>query len=157
LGYQVYRSDNSDVQPIAENLIEEIMDPFIYTFTDNQATVGVPYYYTVVANYDKGVSQPAPEVMVGASDIESNLTGLPQHYQLYTPYPNPFNPHTNIHFDLPLAGNVNLTVYGILGKKIATLVNERRPAGRYRVTFKADHLASGIYFVSLESGKFRAV
>jgi len=67
-------------------------------------------------------------------------------------YPNPFNPATTIRFQLPEGGNTILKIYDILGKEVATLVNEYKTAGTHQVTFNATQLSSGIYFYTLQSG-----
>ncbi|MBK7378524.1 MAG: T9SS type A sorting domain-containing protein [Ignavibacteriales bacterium] len=81
---------------------------------------------------------------------------IPEQYFLYQNYPNPFNPTTSIKFDLPQAGNVELTVYDILGRKVKQLLNETKPAGTYEVTFNASKLASGVYIYSIKSNDFTA-
>jgi len=73
-------------------------------------------------------------------------------YYLSQNYPNPFNPSTTINYSLPHAGNVKLTVYNVIGAKVATIVNEYKPAGRYSVHFNGNNLASGLYLYRLESG-----
>ncbi len=70
-------------------------------------------------------------------------------YKLYNNYPNPFNPTTNITFDLPEVSFVSLKVYDVMGKEIETLVNENRQKGRHLVIFNAVNLASGIYYYKL--------
>ncbi len=72
-------------------------------------------------------------------------------------YPNPFNPATKISFAVPKAGNVELKVYDILGREVATLVNEVKQPGIYNVDFNASNFASGIYFYTMKSGDFTAV
>jgi hypothetical protein len=72
-------------------------------------------------------------------------------------YPNPFNPSTQIHFELPQDGSVRLVVYDLLGREVATLMNEFKKAGRYDVTFAARNLASGVYFYRLQAGAFNDV
>ena len=66
-------------------------------------------------------------------------------------YPNPFNPSTVIQFSLTAPGAVSLRVYNVIGQEVATLVNEARPAGTYRVSFNAGALASGVYFYRLSA------
>jgi subtilisin family serine protease len=69
-------------------------------------------------------------------------------------YPNPFNPVTVIKFVVPADGHVILRVYDILGREIATLVDEYKKSGSYQVTFDASGLSSGVYFYRLDaSGK----
>lgn len=73
-------------------------------------------------------------------------------FKLSQNYPNPFNPATTINFTLPAASDVQLTVFNLLGQKVATLVNESRSAGDYSVRFDARNLASGVYFYMLQAG-----
>ncbi len=75
-------------------------------------------------------------------------------FRLEQNYPNPFNPTTNISYVLPKAENVSLKVYDVLGREVATLVNEVKPAGAYTVPFNASNLASGVYFYKLQAGSF---
>jgi hypothetical protein len=75
-------------------------------------------------------------------------------YQLYPNYPNPFNPSTTIRYEVRHAGNVNLKVYDVGGREVATIAEGTRPAGVYNVTFDASGLASGMYFYRLAAGNF---
>jgi len=76
-------------------------------------------------------------------------------YKLEQNYPNPFNPTTTIGFSLKEAGFVSLKVYDLLGREVATLVSETRPAGNYTITFDAAGLGSGVYFYTLTSGGYQ--
>jgi glucuronoarabinoxylan endo-1,4-beta-xylanase len=67
-------------------------------------------------------------------------------------YPNPFNPTTVVKYQLPVAGDVRLGVYDLLGREVAVLVNERKMAGTYEVRFDASGLSSGVYVYRLTSG-----
>ena len=78
----------------------------------------------------------------------------PVTYNLSQNYPNPFNPSTQIGYSIAEASKVQLTVYNLLGQKIATLVNEQRSAGTYSVKFDASQYSSGIYFYTLRAGEF---
>jgi len=75
---------------------------------------------------------------------------LPTVYALSQNYPNPFNPITTIEYQIASEASVSLKVYDVLGREVATLVNDPQPAGRYKVTFDAKGLASGIYFYKLQ-------
>ena len=86
--------------------------------------------------------------------ITQNGNNIPTEYALSQNYPNPFNPTTNIKFDLPKQGFVSLKVYDVVGKEVATLVNEVKSAGSYIVGFNGTELSSGVYFYRLESGIF---
>ncbi len=78
----------------------------------------------------------------------------PTEFTLTQNYPNPFNPSTTISFSLPTAQNVTLKVYDILGKEVATLVNEDLRSGNYSRQFDASNLASGMYVYSLKAGNY---
>lgn len=79
---------------------------------------------------------------------------VPSAFVLEQNYPNPFNPSTTIRFDIPAAGLVTLTVFDVLGRKVATLVNEELSAGTYSTTYSAQGLASGVYLYRLQAGPF---
>lgn len=99
-----------------------------------------------------------------ASSIENEVTGvedlpLPTSYTLYANAPNPFNPSTTFHFDLPEPAQVKLKIYDISGSLVHELLNCEMPAGRHRLAWqgrnsKGRRLASGVYFFSLEAGPF---
>jgi len=93
--------------------------------------------------------------------VEVELGSAPKAFSLSKNYPNPFNPITEIKFQIPLSPFsdkreqevfVRLKVYDILGKEVATLVNEMKEAGIYTVQWNAIGFPSGIYFYRLESG-----
>jgi hypothetical protein len=75
-----------------------------------------------------------------------------QSYDLAQNYPNPFNPTTNISYSVAKMGKVDLKVYDLLGKEVATLVNEVKSAGQYTATFNGSNLSSGVYLYTLKSG-----
>lgn len=78
-------------------------------------------------------------------------------YKLNDAFPNPFNPETKIRFTLQEAGFTTLKVYDVLGREVATLVNERKSPGTYEVNFNASSLPSGVYFYRLQTGNFTDV
>jgi hypothetical protein len=79
---------------------------------------------------------------------------VPKVYSLSQNYPNPFNPTTLISYSLPKAGNVELKVYDLLGREVASLVNGFKQVGSYSVQFNANNFASGVYFYKLKAGDF---
>jgi len=88
--------------------------------------------------------------LVGVRDMDAR----PSSYSLSQNYPNPFNPVTKIQFSVPQNEIVKIKVYDFLGAEIATLVNREMNSGSYEVDFNGKTLASGIYFVRMEAGKF---
>ena len=88
------------------------------------------------------------------SAINDGKSIVPELTKLHQNYPNPFNPKTTINYELPITNEIELSIYNLLGKKVATLVSEKQPAGRYQVEWDASQLASGVYFYRLDSGKF---
>lgn len=88
------------------------------------------------------------------SSVENIGGTLPETFVLKQNYPNPFNPTTNIEFSLSGSAFVSLKVFDILGKEVATLVNEEQSAGNYKVPFDASNLPSGTYFYTMRSGNF---
>jgi len=93
-------------------------------------------------------------VVVG---IEDGDTSIPLTFALDQNYPNPFNPTTTIRYQLAEASDVLLDIYNTLGQKVKTIVQEKQPAGVYKVNFDARDLASGIYFYRLSAANFSKV
>jgi hypothetical protein len=91
---------------------------------------------------------------VGVEPIVSSQ--VPKEYKLEQNYPNPFNPVTKINFGLQKSGFVTLKIYDVLGKEVASLVNEVKNAGSYSVDFNGSSFSSGMYFYKLESNGFVA-
>jgi hypothetical protein len=78
----------------------------------------------------------------------------PNKYELSQNYPNPFNPVTTINFSLPVAGNVKLSLYNLLGEELKTLVSGFNEAGIHTINFNANDLQSGLYLYKIEAGTF---
>ena len=87
---------------------------------------------------------------------------MPDFFAVSPNYPNPFNPTTTIVYQLPIASDVQLVVYDILGEKIKTIVNERLERGRYKVTWDGRNdaglpVSSGIYMFRFEAADFTRI
>jgi subtilisin family serine protease len=82
--------------------------------------------------------------------------GIPKRFALDQNYPNPFNPTTVIGYEIPGFSSVILKVYDVLGREVATLVNERKGAGKYSVTWNASSMSSGVYLYRLQAGAHSA-
>jgi len=96
------------------------------------------------------------QFIVGTTSITTISTDIPKEFKLFNNYPNPFNPTTDIKYDLPKSGVVSLKVYDINGRLVKELVNQMQIAGSYRARFEASNLSSGIYFYQLTAGEFKA-
>jgi hypothetical protein len=111
-----------------------------------QAISLLKYYSTLVQDfYDNNFPVSVP-------NITDNI--LTEEFQLSQNYPNPFNPTTSLQYIIGSRQFVTLKVYNLLGKEIATLVNEEKPAGEYEVEFNGIEVPSGIYFYELKAGSF---
>jgi hypothetical protein len=86
--------------------------------------------------------------------ISDRNTDIPKEFSLLQNYPNPFNPTTKISWQSPVGSWQTLKVYDVMGREVATLVNEYKPAGSYEVEFNAISLPSGVYFYRLQAGSF---
>ncbi|MBL8017317.1 MAG: T9SS type A sorting domain-containing protein [Ignavibacteria bacterium] len=99
-------------------------------------------YLTTLSEYEK-----LPQ------STDQNL--CPDGFKLYTNFPNPFNPATLIKYDLPKDVKVTIRIYDLLGREVATLLNnEFKYAGRYELTWNASNYATGVYIYRIEAGEF---
>jgi len=92
---------------------------------------------------------------VTTTDVQQSSTEPPKAFSLHQNYPNPFNPSTRIAFSVQVSGFTSLKVFDVLGREVATPVDENLNAGSYDATFDAKGLASGVYFYRLQAGSFR--
>ncbi|HUF10386.1 MAG TPA: CARDB domain-containing protein [Rhodothermales bacterium] len=140
--------DDGPFELFADGLIEKT---FVFAGEEN-----VQYRYFSRATDNAGNREALKSgadtgVLVPVEETEGEL---PAEFALYQNYPNPFNPSTNIEYDLPAAVPVHLTVYNMLGQRVAVLLDEEQAAGRYRVVWNADQFASGVYFYRIRAGEF---
>ena len=119
-------------------------------FQDAQKNVSVDYLNNSTLNVDVTL---LPNGTTGVNDNVATVNG----YALNQNYPNPFNPSTIISYQIPQNSFVTLKVYNVLGKEVATLVNQQQIAGKYNFNFKANNLPSGIYIYKLTAGSFTSV
>ncbi len=91
------------------------------------------------------------------TNVANGPSPLPRSIFLSQNYPNPFNPTTQIVYRISNSGFVSLKVYDVLGREVATLVNEVEGPGSYEVRFDGSHLPSGVYFYELRTGAFTSV
>jgi len=122
--------------------------PKLYTYVDNNAVGSNKFTYRLKQVDIDGTFEYSSEV-----EIEI----IPETYTLEQNYPNPFNPTTSIRFSLPEAIDTKIVVYDVLGKVVATLVNEKLDAGYHSVDFTSKDLVSGLYIYSIETANFTNV
>ncbi len=103
----------------------------------------------VFAGYSNGVYE-AGNLQTAIAD--NPIGNKPKQFTLEQNFPNPFNPTTVIPFELKEAGMVKLTIYNMVGQKVATLLSSRMSAGSHTITFDASKISSGVYFYQLRSG-----
>jgi hypothetical protein len=94
--------------------------------------------------------------VVGVKEENGSQSTIPNTFALYQNYPNPFNPTTAISYQLPAVSDVRLSVFDLLGREVATLVNEELSVGTHRATWDASTFPSGVYFYRLNAGSFSA-
>ena len=121
--------------------------PKNYSFEDENPPAGTVQYRLKQVDTDGQFTY---------SDIISVEVGIPSRFELKQNFPNPFNPTTNIVYNLPVDGFVTLKIYDVIGNEVETLVNENKKAGRYVIAFDGSNLTSGVYFCRINSGYYSA-
>ncbi|MCF6269015.1 MAG: T9SS type A sorting domain-containing protein [Melioribacteraceae bacterium] len=119
------------------------------------------YCFTVTAVNTSGLEsgQSFPRC-VNVDAVEKRIVAnekadsLPIEYKLVDSYPNPFNPTTQISYQIPKNSFVNLVVYNALGQEVTKLVSQHQSSGKYTVEFNASNLPSGLYVYQLQAGEF---
>ncbi len=152
--FAIYRSTDPNFLPSDQYRIGTTSGN---SFVDQNVGGSSRFYYYVAA-FDTTGNQSAPsnQANVFVTGVGSgSLT--PTNFHLYQNYPNPFNPSSTIRYDLPMSGHVRISLYDVVGKEVATLVDDYRTAGSYDITVSADKLSSGVYLYRMQSGTFNAV
>ena len=124
----------------SDGFVEFYISAFKYPDIDNK--LGKVYVYSM------------KDFVVG---VDERIDIIPKEFILKQNHPNPFNPTTQLGYQIPKSGFVNLVVYNPLGQVVSTLVNEHQKNGKYSVQFNASNLPSGVYFYKLHVGEFSSV
>lgn len=131
--------------------ITEGLPPFSDFFYYGLRGLAICGQYVYTGFVGKGVwKRPLSEITA----VEKNTHEQPLDFTLNQNYPNPFNPETNISFNLPKELFVSLKIYDMLGREVATLVNEKLSAGLHSHIWNAARSSSGVYFYRLQAGEF---
>jgi hypothetical protein len=150
--------------PSGNNIFAGTLDNGVYLSTNNgvswvnknQGFIIIPTVYSLLItnNYifagtdGQFVWRRSLTEILGVQSISSLA---PNKFSLCQNHPNPFNPSTNIRYEIPRSENVRLIVYDALGREIETLVNEKQTAGTYEATFNASQYSSGVYIYKLKT------
>jgi predicted CXXCH cytochrome family protein len=132
------------------------------SYTDAAVSNGSTYYYKVSAFDFSGNQSPVSSEVSSLVTGVGEQTGLPKEFGLNQNHPNPFNPSTQIRYQLPSAVHVKISVYNTLGSLVTILVDQEQAAGYYNVTFNGhdkagNTLATGIYLYKMEAGSFTSI
>lgn len=120
-----------------------------YNFVDNKLSEPKYYYRLKQIDFNGSINYSA-EILVNISSVND--------FKLFQNYPNPFNPTTKIQYYLPETGTVKIGLYDLLGNEVLSLINQEMPAGMNNIELNASKLASGIYFVKMDSkGKAQTI
>jgi hypothetical protein len=148
-GFNIYRRRDGQSQEIRLNP-NAPLDNSRRSYTDNDVDPGATYYYTVAFVLPGGYEQ-------RSSTIEATVGGYTT--RLEQNRPNPFNPSTQVVYQLADNERVSLTIYDVSGRHVRTLVDQLQPAGAYSVTWDGRDdggrlSPTGVYFYKLTAGKF---
>lgn len=149
-GYNVYRT----VTPIPSLAFVRVNPGTILdtTWVDNTLYDSGTYRYYIAALDSLGNMSAGSDTVLGSPLTEVRGSGdNPFTFQLHRNYPNPFNPTTQIKYEIGNRDNVELKVFSILGAEVAMLVNEVKVPGVYVAVWNAVEMSSGVYFVQLKS------
>jgi hypothetical protein len=153
--YFIYR--NTTNNPGTSVLIDSTAHPDT-VYNAGGLTNGTTYYFWVRA-VDRFCQRRISQYSIAAvvtPFVGIQITGneIPKAFALYQNFPNPFNPVTNISFDLPRVSLTRITIYDITGREVDMPVNEVLAAGKYNIEFNAEKLSSGVYFYKIEAENF---
>lgn len=125
-------------------------DSITFSVSSDSAT-SVQFRIVQSGEVDRGLTYYTDSVAVSSVTTGVEPIAKPYTYKLFNNYPNPFNPSTMISYQLAGPGHVTLTIYDILGREVATLVNAVQNAGEHSVKFDGSRFASGVYFYRLQT------
>ncbi|MCW9066335.1 MAG: T9SS type A sorting domain-containing protein, partial [Ignavibacteriaceae bacterium] len=144
-GFEILRSDQNDNDWQMIGFVPGFgttTETKSYTYSDQSINSGTYYYRLKQIDFDGSFDY---------SDVVEVDVFLPSKFALEQNFPNPFNPSTSIQFSLPVDAQVTISVYNLVGEKVAEVASGNFAAGSHKVTFNANTLTSGIYFYQLDA------
>ncbi len=144
-GFEIHRSFQNDDNWRKIGFVSGFgttTEPNSYGFTDQFVTSGKYYYRLRQVDYDGSFTY---------SRVVEAEVSLPTEFSLEQNYPNPFNPATTIEFSLPVDARVKISIYNLVGEKVAEVINKDFTAGNHKIEYNASQLTSGVYLYKLEA------
>lgn len=159
--YNIYEDNGNGMQFLTS--VNHPTNQFTYSGITIGGKFDPQFCFTITAKNTSGLeSDQALPKCVNAGTVSKRLfakesNSIPKEYKLSDSYPNPFNPSTNIEFQLPKDANVVVKVYDIQGNEVQKLVNEYLSAGYYSVLFDGSNLSSGVYIYTIQMNDFHSI
>jgi parallel beta-helix repeat protein len=157
--YATYKLIISKDEAFAEKVFEINTNlDTVYSLIDKLPD-NAQYYWKVIAGDTDSLLTESEiySFTLGSVSVDERLENMPNKYELYDAYPNPFNPTTTIKYSLPTDDFVKITIFNSMGKKIKILINQKQNAGYHTISWDAENLPSGIYMYRMESSTFSKV
>lgn len=156
---KAFRENTGISYPLLLNAEQTLVDYYGNSYSYDRSVVvnqkgKVAYKGTEYVDKDTTEVKETIRDLLETSTAIGDKNGQPNQIELADNYPNPFNPSTQIDFSLPQTSDVQLTVYDMLGRRVATLVDGKQRAGQHSVTFDASNLSSGVYIYQLKTDGF---
>ena len=126
--------------------MDEIDDSYLVHLQVSGRTYDLRQENSVIVSQDELSNM---NILIGSGSMGIEIVEIPETFSLSSAYPNPFNPVTQINYELDRSGEVVLELFDVRGSKIKTLVNEYHDAGSYQFTFDGSQMSSGVYFYSM--------
>lgn len=153
--FQVYRSTcrYDEYLPVMVTMEKTSVEDRL-VFTDSNVAAGAQYYYHIVE-----IDEHGDRLMHGPVGVQ--VSGVPEQYNLFEAYPNPFNPNTKIQYQLPATGQVSLEIYNMMGQKVKTLLSGAQNAGTHVINWDGtddagELVSAGTYVYRIKAGEFEA-
>ena len=157
LQYYIHRSDAGNDYIMTDSTMQNF-------YRDSLVLPGRTYQYFITAGAGDLVSHGSDTVsiLVQPVTVIENTEDIPDRFALFQNYPNPFNPVTTIRYQIPVREHVKMRIFDINGRLVNTLIDQFQSPGRYAIRWASDNssgqrVASGIYLVHIEAGRFTSV